>query len=88
MASDRFVPVLRLPRLFIDSAKIMANGALNVYKHYVPSVGAAVAFTVIFGALTIAHTALITRKKRFFTIIVVIGGICKLCPIEHNTQAD
>ena len=62
----------------------MANGALNVYKHYVPSVGAAVAFTIIFGALTIAHTIFIILRKRCFPTIVVIGGICKLSSLRSE----
>jgi len=51
----------------------------NFYKHYVPSVAAAIAAAVVFAVLTIAHLVLIIRSnpKRKFTIAFVIGGVCK-----------
>lgn len=50
---------------------------LNLYKYYVPSLAAAVIFTVVFGVLTVAHVVLIVRTKRKFPLIVVVGGLCK-----------
>jgi len=55
----------------------MAKDTVNLYQHFVPSLGAAIAFTVIFTILTIAHTVLIIGTQRKFPIIIVIGGLCK-----------
>jgi len=49
----------------------------NLYKHYIPSLGASVTFTVIFGILILAHSILIIRTKRKFPITIVFGGLCK-----------
>ncbi|KAF2727565.1 RTA1 like protein [Polyplosphaeria fusca] len=57
----------------------------NIYKHYVPSVAAAIAFAAIFGALTIAHFIFIIARKRKFPIIIVIGGLFEI--IGHISRA-
>jgi uncharacterized membrane protein YdfJ with MMPL/SSD domain len=62
----------------------MAKQPLNVYKHYVPSASVAIAFTVIFGALTLAHAVLVTLRKRYFPIIIIVGGVCKLRSPKRN----
>jgi hypothetical protein len=51
----------------------------NYYKHYVPSVPAAIAAGLIFAVLTTGHVALMMKSKprRKFTIAFVIGGLCK-----------
>jgi hypothetical protein len=67
----------------------MAEASINVYKHYVPSLGAAIAFTAIFSILTLAQIVLIICTKRKFPIIIVIGGLCESSSSgKHVCNAD
>ncbi|KIW69387.1 hypothetical protein PV04_05267 [Phialophora macrospora] len=52
----------------------------NYYKHYVPSVPAAIAAATIFAILTIAHLVLMIKSnpRRKFTIPFVVGGACEV----------
>ncbi|EXJ59891.1 hypothetical protein A1O7_04038 [Cladophialophora yegresii CBS 114405] len=52
----------------------------NFYKHYVPSVPAAIAAGLIFAILTIAHLAMMVKStpRRKFTIAFMIGGTCEV----------
>jgi hypothetical protein len=66
----------------------MAGASINVYKHYVPSLGAAIAFTIIFGILTLAHLFFIIRTKRKFQIITAIGGLCESPSWKYLCDTD
>ncbi|KAJ9611613.1 hypothetical protein H2200_004797 [Cladophialophora chaetospira] len=52
----------------------------NYYKHYKPSVPAAIAAGLIFAVLTTAHVTLMMKSnpRRKFTIAFVIGGSCEV----------
>lgn len=52
----------------------------NFYKHYHPSVPAAIVSAVVFAVLTTAHVVLLLKSnpKRKFTIAFIIGGFCEL----------
>jgi hypothetical protein len=43
---------------------------------YEPNLGAAVAFAILFAIATIWHTVTMVRKRAWFFIPFVIGGIC------------
>lgn len=48
------------------------------YYHYLPSLAAACIFAVLFGALTIWQAILIIKRKTWYFLPVVVGGVCKL----------
>lgn len=57
----------------------------NIYRYYVPSLAAAAAFAIIFILLTIVHSVLIVRTRRFFALTIIMGGICEspLTALSH-----
>jgi len=58
----------------------------NFYKHYVPSVPAAIAAGIVFTVLTVAHLILMMKSnpRRRFTILFIVGGSCKLAAIPQD----
>lgn len=45
--------------------------------HYVPNRPAAIIFTVLFASVTAYHVTLMIRRRLWFCIPFVIGGVCK-----------
>lgn len=64
----------------------------NFYKHYHPSVPAAIVSAIIFAVLTTAHLVLLLKSnpKRKFTIAFIIGGCCEFLAgsLEGTGLAD
>lgn len=58
-----------------DDGSSVLNGF--EYYHYLPSMGAAVLFIVLFGLVTSLHLFLMIRSRTWFMIPFVIGGICE-----------
>ncbi|KAK0284242.1 hypothetical protein LTR35_005958 [Friedmanniomyces endolithicus] len=56
-----------------DESSSVLNGF--EYYHYLPSMGAAVLFIVLFGLVTSLHLFLMIRSRTWFMIPFVIGGI-------------
>lgn len=48
---------------------------------YVPNIGAAIAFTVLFAIMTIMHTYMMVKHRMWFCLPFVVGGLCK-CPAD------
>ncbi|KAK1070481.1 hypothetical protein LTR12_008744 [Friedmanniomyces endolithicus] len=57
-----------------DESSSVLNGF--EYYHYLPSMGAAVLFIVLFGLVTSLHMFQMIRSRTWFMIPFVIGGIC------------
>ncbi|KAK0308105.1 hypothetical protein LTR01_005438 [Friedmanniomyces endolithicus] len=62
-----------------DASSSVLNGF--EYYHYLPSMGAAVLFIILFGLVTSLHLFQMTRSRTWFMIPFVIGGICKPFPL-------
>ncbi len=56
----------------------------NPYKHYVPSVPAAVIAALVFGILTAAHVFFLVKSRKWFATAIVIGGFCELDCHHHG----
>ncbi|KAI1630076.1 RTA1 like protein-domain-containing protein [Exophiala viscosa] len=58
----------------------------NPYKHYVPSVPAAIIASIVFALLTAAHGFLLFRSRKWFTTAIFIGGLFEM--IGFAARAD
>lgn len=75
----------------LSSRQTEADDAWANFKmwHYTPSIPAAIVFTILFTILTSYHTYLLTRRRTWFCIPFVIGGIfevigCIARAVAHN----
>lgn len=53
---------------------------------YIPSLPAAIVFTILFSILTIGHTWRMVRHRLWFCIPFVVGGLCKLAQLSSGYQ--
>jgi hypothetical protein len=54
----------------------LAPGTKYILYHYDPSKVAAILFIALFGISTIAHIFQLSRRRTWYFIPFVIGGIC------------
>jgi hypothetical protein len=68
----------------MHTTELLPRGELKPYRgnyylwQYVPSLPAAIIFTIIFLVLSVAHTWKMCRKRMWFCLPFVIGGYCKM----------
>ena len=55
-----------------------AAGTKYILYHYYPSFAAAVIFIVLFSLTTFGHIFQLLKKRTWYFIPFVIGGLCKL----------
>lgn len=54
--------------------------ATFILYHYTPSLPAAVIFTLLFSVVTFLHAIQLIRLRAWFTIPVIVGGLCTHLP--------
>jgi RTA1 like protein len=75
------------------STKLLKMPTLETYHgyplwRYIPSLPAAILFSILFGLATLLHAFNIYRRRMWFCIPFVIGGCCKHLPVWFSVYAS